>query len=147
MDKRVIAIVAIIAILSIGIGYGLFFHHDTTKKADNKTQTNTTHNNTTVKNATLKNDTQETQSQSTESSSSGGEYGYCAICGRALSSSEAGDEFTQGKVCHDCAANPYYQSGEGAEYANQKLYEAYPDQYAWMYEDSHDEFHSNDKDK
>lgn len=141
MDKRMIAIIVIIAILIVGVGYGVLTHQDKAKPADNKTVNKTATNNTTIKNATVKNTTtEETEIQSSESSSSSesGEHGYCAICGRALSASEAGNEYTQGKVCSDCAANPDYQSGEGADYANRKLYEAYPDEYAWMYEDTND---------
>ena len=48
-------------------------------------------------------------------------------------------------MCHDCAVNPYYQSGEGAEYANKKLYEAYPDEYSWMYEDDSAEYEYYDE--
>ena len=107
-------------------------HQDTPKQVVNNT---TQVNNTTVKNATLEeSESQSTSSENTES----GQYGYCAICGRALSYSEANHEYTQGKVCSDCANNPYYQTAEGAEYANHKLYEAYPDEYAWMYEDTND---------
>lgn len=65
-------------------------------------------------------------------------YGYCAVCGKALSASEANDEYTQGKVCHSCANNP----PGGPDYANQKLKEAYPDEYYWLetgYEDSYGE--------
>lgn len=139
IDKRILALLAIIAILAIGVGYGLYTHQDAPKVSVNNT---TSLNNTTVKNATLE--------QTTDSSPSG-EYGYCAICGNALTYSEAHNEYTQGKVCHSCANNPYYQTGEGAEYANQKLFEAYPDEYSWMYEDddsSDDDveynFYSND---
>ena len=139
IDKRILALLAIIAILAIGVGYGLYTHQDAPKVSVNNT---TSLNNTTVKNETLE--------QTTDSSPSG-EYGYCAICGNALTYSEAHNEYTQGKVCHNCANNPYYQTGEGAEYANQKLFEAYPDEYSWMYEDddsSDDDveynFYSND---
>ena len=86
-----------------------------------------------VLNATM-NQTQTSSSSNTES----GHYGYCAICGKALTSAEANNEYTQGKVCHSCAANPYYQTDEGSQYANEKLFEAYPDEYEWMYEDSVD---------
>lgn len=87
-------------------------------------------NNTTAVNATLESAPQKTDI---------GQYGYCAICGKALSYSEANNEYTQGKVCSDCASNPYYQTGEGADYANQKLKEAYPEDYEGMFEDSPDE--------
>ena len=92
-----------------------------------------------------KNETNTTveESQTTSTSSESGQYGYCAICGKALTSSEANSEYTQGKVCHSCAANPYYQTDEGSQYANEKLYEAYPEEYEWMYEDSDDS--SNDE--
>ena len=125
MDKRIIVLLVIIAILSAGIIFGIITHQDTPK-------TNNTSNNTTDINATLE--------QTSDSES--GQYGYCAICGKALTYAEAHNEYTEGKVCSDCANNPYYQTGEGAEYANQKLYEAYPDEYAWMYEDS-DEDNNN----
>ena len=121
-DKRVIILLVIIAILSVGVAYGLISHEDTSKSDVNNTTTNKT-----VKNATI-----------VKSNTASAKYGYCAICGKALTYSEANNEYTQGKVCSDCASNPYYQSGEGADYANQKLYEAYPDEYAWMYEDSND---------
>ena len=78
------------------------------------------------------------EAQTSTSSSENGQYGHCAICGKALTYAEAHNEYTQGKVCHNCAANPYYQTDEGSKYANEKLYEAYPDEYAWMYEDSDD---------
>ena len=127
-DKRIIVVlIVIIAILAIGLAYSMLSQkHEPVKPVNNTTVKNATLNNTTVKNATV------TQPTHTES----GKYGYCAICGRALSSSEANNEFTQGKVCGDCARNPYYQTEEGAAYANQKLYEAYPDEYEWMYEDT-----------
>ena len=92
-----------------------------------------------------KNETNTTveESQTTSTSSESGQYGYCAICGKALTSAEAHSEYTQGKVCHNCAANPYYQTDEGSKYANEKLYESYPEEYEWMYEDSDDS--SNDE--
>jgi hypothetical protein len=112
----------------------LIGHPDAPKKAEN----NTTHINTTTKlnNTTVEDTaTEESGSESAGSQNSeSGQYGYCAICGRALSYSEANHEITQGKVCIDCANNPDYQTGEGADYANRKLYEAYPDEYEWMYE-------------
>lgn len=125
IDKRIIVLLIIITILSIGIGYSIFtLQQDNEKPRIN----NTTINNTTIKNATLE--------QKTTSNSESGQYGYCAVCGKALTSSEANNEYTQGKVCLSCANNPYYQSGEGAEYANKKLAEAYPEDYEWMYEDT-----------
>lgn len=60
-----------------------------------------------------------------------GQYGYCAIYGVALTYEEANNEFTQSKVCYNCANNPYYQHGE-ADYANKKLYEKYPKDHEWM---------------
>lgn len=122
MDKRIIGLVVIIIILAVGVGYGLLSHQHAPKQIVNDTPAN----NTTVKNATL---------EQTSSSSDSGQYGHCAICGRALTYSEANNEYTQGKVCSDCASNPYYQTEEGSQYANEKLYEAYPDEYSWMYED------------
>ena len=127
MDRRIIALLGIIAVLAVGLCYGLYTHQEVPEKAVNSTAAV---NNTTVKNATL-----EQTEETSEDSSSGGQYGYCAICGKALSYSEAHSEYTQGKVCHDCASNPYYQTEEGAQYANEKLYEAYPDEYSWMNED------------
>ena len=124
-NKGIIAIlVIIIIILVVGVGYQLMNHQNNAKPIAN----NTTIKNTTVKNATL-------TETSSSSNSESGQYGYCAICGKALSYDEAHNEFTQGKVCTSCAQNPYYQTDEGAKYANQKLYESYPDEYAWMYED------------
>ena len=124
--KIIVAMVAVIAVLLIVAGYfALTPHQDDGKPMAN----NTTLKNKTVKNATL-------VEKTTTSSSESGQYGYCAICGKALSASEANNEFTQGKVCTSCAKNPYYQTGEGAEYANQKLFEAYPEEYGWMYDDT-----------
>lgn len=125
MDKRIIVLLIIIAILACGLAYSVFNSpHEVNE---------TVKINDTPKNATLINDNDVED----------GKYGYCAICGKALSYEEANDEYTQGKVCRSCATNPYYQTEEGAEYANQKLYEAYPDEYSWMYEDTPD---SNDYD-
>lgn len=133
-DQMIImALVVILAVILAGIGYMLIGHQDAPKKAENNTtKVNTTLiNNTTVKDTTSEESESEyASSQNSES----GQYGYCAICGRALSYSEANHEITQGKVCIDCANNPNYQTGEGADYANRKLYEAYPDEYEWMYE-------------
>ena len=127
MDKRIIVLLAIVVILAAVFGYLVFSQHqEPVKQVVNNT---TPANNTTVKNATVEDTTTESSS-----SSESGQYGYCAICGRALSYSEANHEITQGKVCIDCANNPDYQTGEGADYANRKLYEAYPDEYEWMYE-------------
>ena len=130
----IMALVVILAVILAGIGYMLIGHPDAPKKAENNTtnlNTTTKLNNTTVKDtATEESESESAGSQNSES----GQYGYCAICGRALSYSEANHEITQGKVCIDCANNPDYQTGEGADYANRKLYEAYPDEYEWMYE-------------
>lgn len=125
MDRRILALLVIIALLSIGIVYSLYNTPHEVKSNDTVKIENRTLN------ATL-NESVQTESES---------YGQCAICGKSLSYSEANDEYTQGKVCHDCAANPYYQTDEGAQYANQKLIEAYPDEYSWM-----DESHSSDYD-
>lgn len=59
---------------------------------------------------------------------------------KRLTYSEAHNEYTQGKVCHSCALNPYYQSGAGADYANKKLAEAYPDDYDGMFDDSSEDY-------
>ena len=119
-DKRVIALIVIIAILAVSVGYGLMTHQSNDTPVANNTTTNKT-----VKNATV-----------VKSDTESGKYRYCAICGKALTYSEATNEYTQGKVCADCASNPYYQSGEGAKYANQKLAEGYPDEYSDFYEGS-----------
>lgn len=124
IDKRIIILIAIIVILSIGVAWGLYTQH--TSNNDNRTLVD----NSTVKNATMN------ESSTTGSSSESGEYGYCAICGKALTYAEANDDYTQGKICHSCAANPYYETGEGADYANKKLSEAYPEEYSWMNEDT-----------
>ena len=142
MDKRIIVLLAIIAILAVCLGYLVGSHQDAPKKVENNTtKVNTTLiNNTTVKDTTSEeSETESTSSQNSES----GQYGYCAICGRALTYSEAHHEITQGKVCLDCANNPHYQTDEGADYANRKLYEAYPDEYEWMYEDTDNTGHKN----
>lgn len=129
MDKRIAILVAIIGILLVGIGYTVYQQNNDGIDANNTTSINNTLNNTTVKNATLEKTSQKTVS---------GQYGYCAICGKALTYTESQDEYTQGKVCYDCASNPYYESGPGADYANQKLKEAYPEEYEGMFEDSYD---------
>lgn len=128
----------IIVILAAALGYAIIItHHGDNPKpiANNTTTNNTAANNTT-----------EDQTVSQSSSSSSGQYGYCAICGKALTYSEAHSEFTQGKVCSACAKNPYYQTEEGSKYANKKLEEAYPDEYSWMDDDSSkNKHHSNSK--
>lgn len=132
MDKRIVILLVIIAILAAALGYMIFQQNSV---SDVKNTTANTTVNTTVKNTTVVNETEEDTSQETVS----GEYGYCAVCGRALSYDEAHNEYTQGKVCSDCASNPYYQTDEGADYANEKLKEAYPDDYEGMFEDSPDD--------
>lgn len=134
IDKRILILLIIIAILSVGIIWGLLNLPDSGKPPANNT---TLVNNSTVVNATM-------VEEESSSDSPNGQYGYCAICGNALTYAESQSEITEGKVCHSCASNPYYQSGEGAEYANQKLYEAYPDEYSWMYEDSSDDYDYGD---
>lgn len=132
MDKRIAALLLIIGILLIAMGYIMSQHNDAgnTASVNNTTKVNTTLNNTTVnEDVTVEESPQKTVS---------GKYGYCAVCGKALSYGEANDEYTQGKVCHSCANNPYYQSGEGAAYANQKLEEAYPEYYNGISEDSYE---------
>lgn len=129
MDKRIAILLVIIGILLVGIGYMLFQQNNASDV--NETIANNTHNNTTVKNATLEESTQTVS----------GEYGYCAICGNALTYSEAHNEYTQGKVCSSCASNPYYQTGEGADYANSKLAEAYPEEYEGMFDDSSEDYY------
>ena len=129
MDKRIIALLIIIAFLSIGIIYSVYNGPEEVK----------TNESTEVRNISVNAILNESNNDNT------GQYGHCAICGKALSYSEAHEEYTQGKVCHDCAVNPYYQSGEGAEYANKKLYEAYPDEYSWMYEDDSAEYEYYDE--
>ena len=59
-----------------------------------------------------------------------------SVCGKAVSASEDNYVSTEGKVCHSSANNP----PGGPDYANQKLKEAYPDEYYWLetgYEDSY----------
>ena len=131
MDKRIIVLLAIVVILAAVFGYLVFSQHqEPVKQVVNNT---TPANNTTVKNATVEDTTTESSS-----SSESGQYGYCAVCGKALTYSEAHSEYTQGKVCRDCGSNPYYQTDEGSKYANQKLQEAYPEEYSWMSEESSD---------
>lgn len=132
MDKRILVLVIIIVILVAAIGLLVASQQNNVKHVAN----NTTVNNTTVKNATLENETTTSDSSSSES----GQYGYCAICGKALTYSEAHHEYTQGKVCSNCAKNPYYQTEEGSRYANQKLAEAYPDEYEWMNDDTSSDY-------
>lgn len=132
MDKRIAILLVIIAILLAGIGYMVFQQHNVNDANATVTNiTNNTNNNTTVVNATPVESSQNTV---------GGEYGHCAICGKALTYSEAHNEYTQGKVCRSCASNPYYQSGDGADYANKKLAEAYPDEYEGMFDDSYEDY-------
>lgn len=123
MEKNniiIIALIAIIAVLAVCLGYALLLtHNNNAEPILNNTQVN----NTTVENTTTE------QTSTSDGDSDGGQYGTCAVCGRALTYSEANSEYTQGKVCSDCAHNPYYQTGEGARYANGKLAEAYPDDY------------------
>lgn len=126
MDRRIAILLVIIGILAFAIAYAALQPHGESDLDD----ANVTVNNTTAVNATL-----ESAPQNLES----GQYGYCAVCGKALSYSEAHNEYTQGKVCGECASNPYYQTGEGADYANQKLKEAYPEDYEGMFEDSADD--------
>lgn len=116
-NKNLIIILTIIIVLLIlGIGYfALNMFQDTDSTANNTTEQ--------VNASVINNETQ------SSSSSESGQYGYCAICGKPLTESEANDEYTQGKVCFSCASNPDYQYGEGADYANQKLEEAYPEDY------------------
>lgn len=83
-------------------------------------------NNTTNVTENITNVTEEVNSSQSQNS---GAYGYCAICGVPLSASEASDDYTQGKVCGNCAKNPYYYTDEGSQYANQKLEEAYSEDY------------------
>ena len=135
MDKRIAALILIIVILLIGIGYAISQHPDAgdtknTTNVNNTTKVNTTLNNTTVKDTAVEESSQKTAS---------GQYGYCAVCGKALTYGEANNEYTQGKVCHSCANNPYYQTSPGADYANQKLKEAYPDEYEGMFEDNYEQ--------
>lgn len=68
MDKRIIALIGIIAILAIGLGYGLYTHQDAPKQVVNNT---TAVNNTTVKNATL----EEVEESSSSSDSPSGDMG------------------------------------------------------------------------
>lgn len=135
MDKRIATLLLIIGILLIAMGYIISQHNDASNTNNTANVNNTTKVNTTINNTTVKNNvTVEKSPQKT----AGGKYGYCAVCGRALSYGESNNEYTEGKVCSSCANNPYYQSGEGATYANQKLEEAYPDEYEGMFEDNYE---------
>ena len=116
----IITLIIVIVILAVGIAWQMHAAQTNGKSVE---VNNTTVENTTVKNATLE------EEESVEQQSESGQYGYCAICGKALTYAEAHEEYTQGKVCYDCASNPYFETEEGAKYANKKLEEAYPDEY------------------
>ena len=136
LEKQIIIIlIIIIAIISAAMVYEMAAQKHVDNNANNST------NKTRELNATLENTNQV--------SSESGKYGYCAVCGKALTYAEASNDYTQGKVCYDCAHNPYYQSGEGAQYANKKLQEAYPTDYEGMFEDSYSDnnYYENEYDE
>lgn len=125
-NKIIIILCLVVIILCCGIIVNTSF--DDTK---NVKEVNITNNNTTEVNKEVVKASEDKKTEVVEA------YGYCAVCGKALSASEASDEYTQGKVCHSCAINP----PGGPDYANQKLKEAYPEEYSWMetgYEDTSD---------
>jgi hypothetical protein len=130
MDRRIAALLIVIIILAIGVGFGVYTHSNPMKNTAIK---NTTTKSTPIKNKPVKNSA---IAEDTTSHVESGQYGYCAICGKALTYEEAHDEYTQGKVCQECAANPYFETHEGAEYANSKLLEAYPDEYSQTEDDA-----------
>lgn len=124
-NKLLGIIIAVIVIVCVGFILAGYLSDSSETKIINATN-NTTNitNNTTVAVEKI------TKEKSTNSNQGpNGEFGYCAVCGAPLTEAEANDEYTQGKVCHSCATNPYFQTEEGAQYANQKLEEAYPDRY------------------
>ena len=116
LSKKVIVIVClVIAVLCGGIIAATLF-----SEPESIDEVNITNNNTT--------ETDNEVAESSDGAKTETSYGYCAVCGKALSASEANDEYTQGKVCHSCANNP----PGGPDHANQKLKEAYPDEYYWL---------------
>lgn len=109
-----------VIIVAVGVVLALTLtENDDVPVANNTIVNNTTNitNNSSVEVQNNENKEVETQSKA---------YGYCAVCGAGLSYEEATHEHTQGKVCYDCANNPYYYTEEGANYANEKLWEDYP---------------------
>lgn len=124
LSKKVIVVVClVIAVLCGGIIAATLF-----SEPESIDEVNITNNNTTEADREVVESSDEVKTEKS--------YGYCAVCGKALSASEANNEYTQGKVCHSCANNP----PGGPDYANQKLKEAYPDEYYWLetgYEDSY----------
>lgn len=116
LSKKVIVVVClVIAVLCGGIIAATLF-----SEPESIDEVNITNNNTT--------ETDNEVAESSDGAKTETSYGYCAVCGKALSASEANNEYTQGKVCHSCANNP----PGGPDYANQKLKEAYPDEYYWL---------------
>lgn len=129
MNKKT-AIVLVIAIAVIVVAVVTSFTLINDSSHENITAVNNTTNITNVTNVS-----EVTEKTDVSTNKNSGAHGYCAICGAALSASEANNEYTQGKVCMSCAKNPYYQTSPGSDYANQKLYDKYPEDYSWMDED------------
>ena len=94
LSKKVIVVVClVIAVLCGGIIAATLF-----SEPESIDEVNITNNNTTETDREVAESSDEVKTEKS--------YGYCAVCGKALSASEANDEYTQGKVCHSCANNP-----------------------------------------
>ncbi|WP_409200778.1 hypothetical protein [Methanobrevibacter sp. DSM 116169] len=119
MEKNIKILIGVIAVvivlLVLVVASGFIFNNDT--DTTNNSTINITNNNTT--NLTVNNTV---ENKATEESVEKTVYSaYCMICGAGLSTAEANDWYNQGKVCMDCANNPYYHTEEGSKYANEKL--------------------------
>lgn len=128
-SKKIIGIiVGVIVILCIGIIVTFAIMDDNNENTVPTVNNNTTNvtNSTNATNITSSSKETTTESYS-EVEKTGGEYGYCSICGNGLTYKEATNWYTQGKVCQSCAENPYYYTEEGSKYANEKIFEKYPD--------------------
>lgn len=128
MDRKTIIILVtavIVILIACGTAFLVLNNHS---EPNNETAINSTENITEVAE-----DAKASQPQKAKA------HGYCAICGAPLSLDEATDEYTQGKVCWDCARNPYYQTDPGAAYANEKLEEAYPEDYNGIADEYYDD--------
>ena len=113
----VIVIAILVAACIIGGAVAFTFNKPTT-------EVNVTmDNNTTNVTANLTEDVKQDSDVNTKS------YGTCCVCGKALTYEESVNELTQGKVCKNCH-NKAFNSEEYGDYANQKLKEAYPEDYA-----------------
>lgn len=102
-------IVAIIIITTFGYVINNYSTNNNTKLTNNSNTSN--FSNTTNQSKEISNNKDKKVSYSS----------YCKICGAGLSSSEANNEYTQGKTCLKCAKNEYYQTEKGSKYANKKL--------------------------